>query len=241
MPKLRDADARALARFPRMAAACALALCLAACQQASYPYYVRSRMSLDKDTSVVLYFDSSGSMEAVLPPLQEMIAPGGRLYEGLHRIYGEDYDKRVVILQNDSENTLAMLALEELSPRPKKCVVFVIQDENDFSEDVDPVSPWFLADMRRLQDRIDGEFSLYRGVVVQIVHPDIPDTIFEALLRKWEGGIPPYEGEDCNFARYATALPPKIRMLYRIPFADAAYYGDLVLSTLADMGIRIPD
>jgi hypothetical protein len=227
------------ARILRVAAAWALALVLSACQVASYPYYLRS--SLNKDTSLVIYIDDTGSMDIVHQALSDMIAVGGPLYEGLHKIYGSDYGEKVKIIGNQSENTLSMLAVDDLASRPNKCIVFVFQDENDFSEDVDPDSLVFQADMKRLKDRIDGEFSFYRGVLIQIVHPDIPDTLFEVLLRRWEEGSPPYDSENQNFSRFTKAIPPKIRMLYRVPFASADYYGDLVLKTLEDMGIEIPD
>ncbi|HUI72420.1 MAG TPA: hypothetical protein VL354_18015 [Spirochaetia bacterium] len=227
----------------RIAVACILLLWLPRCEADFYPYFTTKPLpgfdALDKDTSLVLYFDSSGSMSAMLPVLQGMIATGGPLYERLHEIYGGDYAKKVLVRSNASEDTLAMLALGDVASRPTKCVVFVFQDEND-SEDTIPTSPGFLNDMKTLHDRIDSEFALYRGVVVQINDAGF-QTSFETWFRSLENGTPPYQGDTGGLTKYTKCTPPRIKMLYGVPASDMAYFSNLVLDTLKAMGMFVRD
>lgn len=230
-----------------------LALLSVSCDSRTYPYFATLTeeneavdevppVVLDKDTSVVLYFDSSGSMDAMRPVLEEMIGEGGPLHTRLSELYGADYSNKVFIRQNNSEDTLAMLTLQDMPEgRPAKCAVFVFQDEND-GADVRVNSSGFQRVMDTLHSRIDTEFLFYRGVVVQVTDPYTGS--FKDVLQALENGTAPYEKTNQNLTQYTQSDPKKITILYDVPAKtnppDPTFYSDLTVDTLRTMGVEVP-
>ena len=137
----------------------------------------------DKDTSILIYFDSSGSMNTTFEPLQVM--RDTILRAALLPCYGsiELYEERVRVLSEPDERGLAWLTKGfEMS----KSVVFIFQDESDgtYYNSSERLQSIFLPDMYQMRKAIE-EFdgSYYRGVVFQVRNKK-EGSHFQRFLRK---------------------------------------------------------
>jgi len=71
--------------------------------------------AITSNTEINIWFDDSGSMDSTLPPLEDMIAPGGDLYNCLIQLYNNDpvlFAERVKVVNYADEQFINRLATE---------------------------------------------------------------------------------------------------------------------------------
>jgi hypothetical protein len=126
----------------------------------------------DKDTSILVFFDSSGSMNSTFHPLQVM--RDTILRDALLPCYGtvELYEKKVRVISRPDERGIAWLGE---GFKDDKSIVFIFQDESEgtYYNSAERYQPIFMPDLYNLRKTIE-EFdgSYYRGIVFQVRNKD---------------------------------------------------------------------
>ncbi|SHG33398.1 hypothetical protein SAMN05444483_10941 [Salegentibacter echinorum] len=194
---------------------------------------------IDEDTEIYIYFDSSGSMNSTLAPLQTM--RNTLLKDALLPLYGDDedeYDAKVRVIQNPTERTFNMLNIEGDTPTGN-VIALVFQDEAQFvyhnigaSWDINsPRTVTYDTDISTLRGRVASfPTNYYRGVVFQVDGFDD----FEDLIHAVEDGTGNYSGSNGLSDRSEFAY------VYDVNDGDSAqYYADLIVQTLQDLGYNL--
>lgn len=196
---------------------------------------------VDKETNIDIYFDSSGSMNSTLPPLNEMINSGGKLYNSLINVYGDDstYKSKVRIISDPSERTLDFLNYKGASDTPKKSVIIIFQDEaapvyHPYSDS--PTSA-FLEDINALKINLAGRSTgFYKGIIFQIKG----NPSFKKFLEDIENGNEPFDISENNIKDITLRERVQIRIVYDVDAGmNSSYYYSLIKTTLSDMGIYL--
>lgn len=194
---------------------------------------------INQDTEIYIYFDSSGSMNSTLSPLQTMRST--LLKDALLPLYGGDegeYDAKVRVIQNPTERTLAMLNIEGDTPTGN-VIALVFQDEavNIYHSgaatwsDASTRTTTYDNDLSILRSRMASfPTNYYRGVIFQVEGNDQ----FGDLIHAVEDGTGSYSG--------SNGLSDKSEVAYRYGVDDGntpQYYADLIVQTLQDLGFAL--
>ena len=196
-------------------------------------------LSINRDTYIYIYFDSSGSMNTTLTPLIEM--RDTLLQNALLPFYDNDvdlYNSRVVVISQQNERTIDMLNINGLTP-VGNVVSLVFQDEanpiynsNSFS-DTDALTTTYISDLSIFRDRLDSFASnYYRGVVFQ-VNPN-SGTAFKDFITAVDNGTGNFSG--------SNGLSDKTEVIYKYDITDggtAEYYLGQVTSALTELGFDL--
>lgn len=198
--------------------------------------------AITNQTNIIIYFDSSGSMNSTLSPLEEM--RDTLLKSALLPVYNYDealYDSNVTIISDATERTLDMLNIGGDTPEGN-VIVMIFQDEANpiyhtgFFEfnDTDPRTATYDSDLATLRGRLDG-FSpnYYKSVIFQVT-PNAGGTGFKDFITAIQTGTGNYTG--------ANGLSDRNEITYRFDINEgdtAQYYLDQITDALSDFGIEI--
>ncbi len=196
------------------------------------------------DTNIYIYFDSSGSMNTTLYPLQEM--RNTLLRAALIGLYNNDdalYDEKVQVISDPSERTMHFLNLRGESPSGNS-IALIFQDEAVYSY-TDWVNTWgenstrtatYDADITALRGRLaTWPSNSYNGIIFQVATPNSPDAEnFAKFVSYVENGDGNYAGA------YGLSDKSEIGYVYDVNPGDSpAYYEGLIVSALQSLGYSL--
>lgn len=199
-----------------------------------YMIWDYKKLAITQNTSIRIYFDSSGSMDTTLAPL--VIMRDTLLKDALLPIYNNDsdlYDEKVTVISNDTERTLRFLNMEGDTPEGN-VIVLVFQDESEPSYHGSTISPrtmFYDADIAEFRGRL-GIFPVnyYRGIIFQVNG----FSVFKQLMQAVQNGtglyLPPY------------GLSDREEVAFKYDVAGGSspeYYLDTILEALRELGFNI--
>ena len=137
----------------------------------------------DRDTSILVFFDASGSMEGAYPPLQVM--RDTLLLKALLPCYGtvQQYHEKVKVISRKKERYFDWL---KEGFEHQKSIVFIFQDESDhhYYTATNLYSSLFMMDIWNLRQSINSfDGSYYRGVLFQVRNRK-EEASFQVFLKK---------------------------------------------------------
>lgn len=205
---------------------------------------------IDPYTQINIIFDSSGSMNSTLIPLQVMRDTILKDYLISFFNYDENlYNERVQIIQDGSERTLQFLAQEKTLPEIKNVINLVFQDESSpynasetngfiaartpqYDEDIAALNSLFATKTYPIQSVL---FRVATDVDVgnqQELFPDFREfakTIFEGTgLYANENGLAPYS----QYMSVELDVKPGNRVTPK-------YYAQLIANKLIQLGVPL--
>ena len=197
--------------------------------------YECSQAQAVQKTKILIYFDSSGSMDSSLYPLG--IVRDFLLKPRLLAFYGGDevlYNESVIVTNFVEERTFKMLNFEGSPPPPEdNVVVLVFQNEagGTYYPPTNPRSLNYDNDLAALRNRL-GSFGTgyYKGAIFQVG----ADNDFKSFIQGVELGVVPYDG--------ANGLSDKNEFNYYYDILAGGtpkYYLDLIIGSLVDFGFSV--
>lgn len=223
-------------------------------EQYLYLVWDYSSLSININTYIFIYFDSSGSMSTTLAPLQEM--RDTLLKDALLPLYENDearYDAQVQVLSHSSERTLHMLNFLNGVPPEGNVITLVFQDESDNTGQLPSgeyagyydSNGWtiyttptqkYLDDIAALRSRLSGfNTNYYRGVVFQVATNQSDGAVnFKDMLQAIENGNGQYAG--------SNGLSDKEEVNYKYditPGSTPQYYKDQIVTALRELGYNL--
>lgn len=202
------------------------------------------KLVINKNTKIYIYFDSSGSMNSTLSPLQVM--RDNLLKNRLLPLYGNDgaaYDNNVKVISNGNERTFEFLNMQGQPAPEGNVIVLVFQDEANsiyHSSSINNRTSAFSTDIQALKTRIANNFgtnnpNYYRGVVFQVDG----DGVFRQLMSAVETGSHASYPSQYNLQSEVSA--GKVIFKYDVPDGDTPNnYLDRVIAALQQLGYNIP-
>jgi hypothetical protein len=203
-----------------------------------------SSLAITQNTQIFIYFDSSGSMNTTLAPLQTM--RDTMLKDAMLPLYNNDvalYDSMVQIIADPSERTLDALNLQN-NPAPVGNVIsLVFQDEANSIylkagtwSPLDERTTQYESDIEILRNRLNSFApNYYRGVVFQVATSETGDHLnFKSLVNAIQNGTGNYAG---NFG-----LSDRTEFNYKydiVPAATPLYYKDQIVNALREFGYNL--
>jgi len=205
-----------------------------------YMIWDYTSLSINEDTYIYMYFDSSGSMDDTLAPLITM--RDTLLKTALLPFYNDDsdlYDNRVFVISQANERTLDMLNANGQTP-VGNIVAMVFQDEASpiYHPSATPFNPaqrtaQYNADILTFRTRLNGFLpDYYKGVSFQVV-PNV-DQGYKGFLEAVENGQSAYAG--------SNGLSDKTEILWKYDITDGGtpqYYLDQVTAALTELGFDL--
>ncbi|WP_037319449.1 hypothetical protein [Salegentibacter sp. Hel_I_6] len=217
-------------------------------EQYLYLIWDYSSLSININTHIYIYFDSSGSMNTTLAPLQEM--RDTILKDALLPLYENDeaaYNEKVTVISNSSERTFQYLNFTNNQPPEGNVISLVFQDEAHNQGNYhglggqwtinDPRTNNYNTDLSQFRSRLNSfPSNYYRGVLFQVATPDAggQHTNFKPLMQAVENGDGQYSGVNGLSDRNEVAFNYDVT-----PGAGTAYYKDLIVTTLRNMGFNL--
>lgn len=206
---------------------------------------VTLKLVINKNTRIFIYFDSSGSMNSTLGPLELMKST--LLKNRLLPLYGNDsvaYDEKVQVVSRGSERTFDFLNMEGRPAPEGNVIVMVFQDEAipvyHGSQSVTPVTQGFINDIQALKARIANNFgtnnpNYFRGIVFQVVGTDK----FKELMGVVENGS--HASYPSQYNLQAEVATGKVKFKYDVRNGDTPEnYLNKVVGALQELGYNIP-
>lgn len=208
---------------------------------------VTLKLVINKNTRIFIYFDSSGSMNSTLSPLELMKST--LLKNRLLPLYGNDsaaYDEKVKVVSRGSERTFDFLNMENQAAPEGNVIVMVFQDEADsvyhgYKTPITSVTQGFINDIQTLKRRIANNFgtnnpNYFRGIVFQV---DGEYVEFKQLMQAVETGSHPSYPSQYNLQ--AEVAAGKVKFKYDVPDGDSPEnYLNRVVGALQELGYNIP-
>lgn len=218
---------------------------------------------VDADTHIYIYFDSSGSMNSTLSPLNTM--KNGVLKDALLKYYGGDatlYNQRVTITSIGAERTFQWMHRDGAPGDRGRAIVLIFQDEanSDYhaSGNVEPSTRTgeFETDFTALRaklletDPTKQQWSLLRVGVAAVENSG--NLTFQNFMRQVFGGTDAHADPEWNLAAWNVELngdvPPatgvNALMTLELNVTDgeaASYYFGIVQDLAERLQIFIPD
>ena len=206
-----------------------------------YLIYDYTSVAITKNTYINIYFDSSGSMNSTLAPLQTM--RDTLLQEALLPFYDNDinlYNSRVNVLGNSTERTLDMLNLGNSYPSDADNIIaLVFQDEASAIYHAVPfdnsvLSSQYSIDIGRMRDNLEVfSPSFYRGVIFQVDESG-GQLNFQEFVKAVENGTGAYSG--------TNGLSDRSEFVYKYNIEDGGspeYYLGHVTDALTELGFDL--
>lgn len=207
-----------------------------------YLIYDYNSVAITENTYINIYFDSSGSMNSTLTPLQEM--RDTLLQDALLPFYNNDaslYNQRVNVVSNGTERTLNMLDFTGTYPEDADNVVsLVFQDEanpvyHQVPTDINATrTVQYDSDIAAFRANLDSfSPSFYRGVIFQVDETG-GATNFKQLVQAIQNGTGNYSG--------TNGLSDRTEIVYKYDIQDggtAQYYLDQVTTALEELGFDL--
>jgi len=199
---------------------------------------------INEATEVNIFFDSSGSMDSTLAPLQEMQAT--ILDSALMPFYNNDrdlYNEKVNVISDPSERTFDYLSTPNTNPIADVLNI-VFQDESspynaDGSGGFEPPTSQYLSDIAtarsNLLNRVNNRYIIFQVVTNASGY----SPIFAAFLAAVENGTGSYSGSNgLSESEYSD----KIKFAYNInPGSTPIYYANLIIDEMQFFKFDVPD
>jgi hypothetical protein len=209
-------------------------------EQFLYLLWDYSSLSINIDTHIYIYFDSSGSMNSSLAPLQTM--RDTILKDALLPLYEYDeaaYNEKVKVISNGSERTLQMLNMFGATPAGN-VIVLVFQDEAENQGTYHGTAAWTInsprstpydSELLTLRNRLNSfAANYYRAVVFQVDG----NAQFPQWLDAVQHGKGQYAGTNGLSDRNEFAYQ------YNVPDGDTPEnYKTIIVNTLKGMGFNL--
>jgi hypothetical protein len=206
-----------------------------------YLIYDYRSIAITSNTYINIYFDSSGSMNSTIAPLNTM--RDTLLQDALLPFYDNDvslYNSRVNVVSVGSEQTIDMLNFQGIYPGDADNVVsLVFQDEanaiyHGTPTDIAVTTAQYDTDILAFRTNLDS-FSpnFYRGVVFQVDETGAAFN-FQLFVQAVENGTSAYAG--------ASGLSDKTEVIYKYNITDggtADYYLTQVTDALTELGFDL--
>lgn len=198
---------------------------------------------ISNTTKINIWFDSSGSMNTTLTPLQEMVTT--ILKPCLLPFYNNDsdlYDSRVTITNFADERYINYLATTSVDTEITKVINLAFADEsNTYGAEATysgTITPTASGDIATLRTTLETEptNSLF-GIVFQVATGGVGlETYpgFKTFVTNVHNGIAPFTGTD--------GLSDKPQVGYEldvVPASTATYYANLIINALNNLGFTI--
>lgn len=199
---------------------------------------------INQTTQINIWFDSSGSMNSTLPPLQSMVE--NNLKSCLVQFYNDDpleYDKYVKVKSWSDERTFAIAASEPDVVGATNCINFIFQDEaqpvyftstSSFNPAVSNLT--LQGDLLQLRSVLTNNASDY---VTPVVFDVQGFAAFKQMLEAVESGTGVYGG-----GQYLDDLTSQYKFVYDVRAgvsyaSEPNYYRDLIIQAINDLGFSI--
>lgn len=197
---------------------------------------------ITQTTEINIWFDSSGSMNSTLAPLQSMVA--NNLKSCLVQFYNDDpleYDKYVQVRSFSNERTFEVGRTEPSVLGATNCINIVFQDEaqNIYFPDTNSFNPStstqaLISDLTDIRNILTNNASDY---VTPIVFDVVGFPAFKQMLEAIENGTGVYSG-------YLDDLTGQYKFYYDIRAgvsyaSEPNYYRDLIIQAINDLGFSI--
>lgn len=196
---------------------------------------------INADTKIRIFFDSSGSMNSTLTPLQTM--RDTLLKDELLPLYNNDsdlYDANVTVISESSERTIQMLDINNEVITTGNVICLVFQDEcgnygvtSSFTENTDISSGNYDEDLSAFRNRLSSySDGFYRGVLFQVSNSGYPE--FKTFVQCIDEGRGLYTG--------SNGLSDRIEVAFKYDITNggtAQYYMDLIVDALTELGYEL--
>jgi hypothetical protein len=196
-------------------------------------------IQIDQETEIIIFFDSSGSMNTALAPLLQM--RNTLLKAALLPFYNGNstlYDEKVRIISDPSERTFHLLNNRNVAI-VKPTLIMVFQDESNPSyhsaSSISPRTATFDSDITALRNTIPLlPAKSYKGLIFQVTRNASEGVQFKNLIKAVEEGTEPYT------AGFNLSDRTEIGYQYDVPNnQNSQYYMDLILLKMRALGYRI--
>ena len=199
---------------------------------------------ITQTTEINIWFDSSGSMNSTLAPLQSMVA--NNLKDCLVQFYNNDpaeYDTYVSVRSFSDERTFNVGATIPSIVGATNCINIVFQDEaqNIYFPNTSTFNPststtTLLNDLTSLRSILTTNASDY---VTPIVFDVVGFAAFKQMLEAIENGTGVY-----GSSQYLDDLTGRYKFYYDIRAgvsyaSEPNYYRDLIIQAINDLGFSI--
>ena len=197
---------------------------------------ISTELVFDQDTKILMYFDSSGSMNSTLAPLETM--RDTLLRDRLLPFYNNDnqlYDDSVFIVNDPSERTMYSLDMQNQTPPDGNVVVLVFQDEANTvyhgAKLETTRTTTYDTDLATLRGRLNSYApGYYRAVIFQVAG----SNVFSQFIQAIQNGTSPYNG--------TNGLSDRVEFGYNYNVQDGGtpqYYLDLIVAALQNLGYAV--
>tara|TARA_R110000822_G_scaffold29350_1_gene86467 strand:- start:11906 stop:12970 length:1065 start_codon:yes stop_codon:yes gene_type:complete len=199
---------------------------------------------INQTTQMNIWFDSSGSMNTTLAPLQSMVA--NNLKSCLVQFYNDDpleYDKYVQVRSWSDERTFSVAASEPDVVGATNCINFIFQDEaqsiyfsNTSTFNAGAITSTMNTDLLNLRSVLTTNASDY---VTPVVFDVQGFSAFKQMLQAVENGTGVYGG-----GKYLDDLTGQYKFVYDVRAgvsyaSEPDYYRDLIIQAINDLGFSI--
>src|SRR5690606_7652342 len=200
---------------------------------------IDEEVEITPDTKVVIFFDSSGSMNSTLSPLVTM--RNTLLKDRLLPFYNNDeelYNQMVGVHSNSSERTLFMLD-NTGNPFTEPILIMIFQDEANASYHSPtthvPRTELYDYDLANLRARVGAlPNNYYRGMVFQVTRNVNEGAVFREFIRHVHHGIGEYWGDK------SLSDMPQFGFTYDVENGNSPqYYMDLIITKMRELGYNI--
>lgn len=194
---------------------------------------------ITNQTEIIIFFDSSGSMNLTLTPLLEM--RNTLLKNALLPFYNGDsvlYDSKVRVISEGSERTFHMLN-NRGTAITAPTLLMIFQDEANSvyhtSSAISPRTAQFNTDIAALRSTLSSlSPNQYRGIVFQVTRLAGEGTQFKSLMQNVQAGSVNYP------AGFNLVDKPEIGYAYDVVNGqNSQYYMDLITLKMRELGYRI--
>lgn len=201
---------------------------------------------IDNDTYINIYFDTSGSMNSTLAPLQ--LARDTLLHDALVPFYNNNsstYYNRVSFIEIPNERPFDWFAMNYGQPQYNgfynsnmKVVHLAFTDENSPYGQFAAVNPQMSTDASTMKSRIDNLPSTpdnYVAALFSVINSGIES--YQVNVKKLFENESPYTNTGVGNIVAELLNENKLALMHRVPQARSAqYYTDLIVSTLIGLG-----
>jgi len=195
-------------------------------------------------TQINIWFDSSGSMNTTLPPLQSMVA--NNLKSCLVQFYnndGAEYDKYVQVRSWGDERTFQKAASLPTVLGATNVINLIFQDEaypiytphpGTFNPNLTPTA-FYEADITNLRNQLTTNPT---GYITPIIFQVDGAPVFKSMLETVENSLGAYSGN------LGLVDFPDVKFYYNLEdgrsySSDPNYYRDFIIQAFNDLGFSI--
>lgn len=220
---------------------------------------ISDSLEITENTKIIIYFDSSGSMDDLLPQLKQTVGISASTGDStifkdkMIQYYNGDeimYDNQIELNEFASERTYKMLGEVNTDISTTNNIIMVFQDEardayytnrGTSDGDVDIMNNNnFYNDISAFNSQLGGWSSdFYRGIIFQVINPGYnPNDEFKVFLQDvQQGNRAPYN----NQASYNLQGRGEINYNWDVSQSlSADDCGNLMLNALRNLGFDIP-